>query len=70
MTTKTVDLAASSPPDTRRRWAILVVLATAQLMVVLDATIVNIALPAAQYDLRFGDESRHMLLCTRALRRW
>ena len=31
-----------------RRWLILVVIAIAQLMVVLDATIVNIALPSAQ----------------------
>ena len=67
MTTKTVDLAASSPPDTRRRWAILVVLATAQLMVVLDATIVNIALPAAQYDLGFGDESRQWIITAYSL---
>jgi hypothetical protein len=34
-------------PD--RRWLILVVVALAQLMVVLDATIVNIALPSAQH---------------------
>ncbi|MYW48811.1 MFS transporter, partial [Streptomyces sp. SID161] len=38
---------AASP----RRWWILAVVAIAQLMVVLDATIVNIALPSAQTDL-------------------
>ena len=30
------------------RWLILVIVAVAQLMVVLDATVVNIALPSAQ----------------------
>ena len=41
---------AAAPPRTRdsRRWWILAVLGVAQLMVVLDATIVNIALPHAQ----------------------
>ena len=34
-----------------RRWLILVVVAVAQLMVVLDATVVNIALPSAQRAL-------------------
>ena len=36
-----------------RRWVILSVVAVAQLMVVLDATIVNIALPSAQRALAF-----------------
>ncbi len=39
----------------RLRWVILGVLGLAQLMVVLDATIVNIALPHAQTALQFGD---------------
>jgi hypothetical protein len=43
----------SATPDQRtapadQRWPVLVVVAVAQLMVVLDATIVNIALPSAQ----------------------
>ena len=37
-------------PDPGRWWA-LVVLAAAQLMIILDASIVNIALPSAQADL-------------------
>ena len=41
--------------DHSRRWLILAVLGLAQLMVVLDATIVNIALPSAQADLGFSD---------------
>ena len=38
-----------------RRWIALAVIAIAQLMVVLDATIVNIALPQAQADLGITD---------------
>ena len=44
------------------RWAALVVIAVAQLMVALDATIVNIALPSAQQDLGFGDADRTWVL--------
>ncbi|MDL9936630.1 MFS transporter [Gordonia sp. ABSL1-1] len=50
-----------------RRWWILVVLALAQLMVVLDATIVNIALPAAQDDLGFSDELRQWVVTAYSL---
>ncbi len=47
--TMTSDRAApvESDRDRRRRWWILAVLGIAQLMVVLDATVVNIALPSA-----------------------
>jgi len=38
----------------RRRWLILGVIGLAQLMVVLDATIVNVALPSIQADLGFS----------------
>src|SRR3954449_778309 len=40
-------------PD-RRRWAALFVVCLAQLMIVLDVTIVNVALPAIQHDLGFS----------------
>src|SRR4051812_1390529 len=40
-------------PD-RRRWASLFVVCLAQLMIVLDVTIVNVALPSIQHDLRFS----------------
>src|SRR5690349_7674586 len=40
------------------RWWGLVVIALAQLMVVLDAMIVNIALPSAQHDLHMSDANR------------
>ncbi len=39
----------------------------AQLMVVLDATIVNIALPSAQTDLGFSDDSRQWIVTAYAL---
>jgi EmrB/QacA subfamily drug resistance transporter len=39
-------------PD-RRRWLALVVVCLAQLMIVLDTTIVNVALPSIQRDLHF-----------------
>ena len=37
----------------RRRWIALAVLCLGQLMMVLDATIVNVALPSIQRDLHF-----------------
>ncbi len=40
-------------PD-RRRWLTLVVVCLAQLMIVLDTTIVNVALPSIQHDLHFS----------------
>jgi MFS family permease len=54
-------------PHHEKRWLILGVIAMAQLMVVLDATIVNIALPSAQRDLGFGDESRQWVVTAYAL---
>ena len=48
-------------PDTHRWWA-LAVISTAQLMVVLDATIVNIALPSAQRDLGLTDGNRQWVI--------
>src|SRR5215207_9842370 len=54
-------------PHYERRWLILAVIAIAQLMVVLDATIVNIALPSAQEDLGFSDDSRQWIITAYAL---
>jgi EmrB/QacA subfamily drug resistance transporter len=54
-------------PHHERRWLILGVIAVAQLMVVLDATIVNIALPSAQADLGFSDDSRQWIVTAYAL---
>ncbi|MFI5938291.1 MFS transporter [Actinoplanes sp. NPDC051494] len=49
------------------KWWALVVLAMAQLMVVLDATIVNIALPTAQRDIGFTDSGRQWVVTGYAL---
>src|ERR1700759_4130526 len=43
-----------SPSTDRRRWMSLVVVCLAQLMIVLDTTIVNVALPSIQHDLGFS----------------
>src|SRR4051794_28089326 len=43
--------------EQRRRWAALAVVCLGQLMVVLDATIVNVALPGIQADMRFSQAS-------------
>ncbi|MGN6721033.1 MAG: MFS transporter, partial [Marmoricola sp.] len=45
-----------------RRWLALVVIAVAQLMTALDATIVNIALPTAQHALGFSDAQRQWVV--------
>lgn len=48
-------------PDPRR-WKALLVIAIAQLMVVLDASIVNIALPSIQADLGISDGNRQWVV--------
>src|SRR6476469_910964 len=59
---------AAAPAATEpNRWAVLALLGVAQLMVVLDSTIVNIALPSAQTDLGFSDESRQWIVTAYAL---
>jgi EmrB/QacA subfamily drug resistance transporter len=50
-----------------RRWLVLVVVAIAQLMVVLDSTIVNIALPSAQRALAFPNSDRQWVVTAYAL---
>src|SRR5271155_2145398 len=40
-------------PANPRRWFALVVVCLAQLMITLDTTIVNVALPSIQHDLHF-----------------
>jgi len=51
----------------RHGWMILAILGTAQLMVVLDATIVNIALPSAQQALHFSNDNRQWIITAYAL---
>ncbi len=49
------------------RWLILVIVAIAQLMVVLDATVVTIALPSAQHALGFSNGDRQWVVTAYAL---
>ena len=58
--------AREAGPDPRR-WLLLVVIAIAQLMVMLDATIVNIALPSAQKSLGFSSVDRQWVVTAYAL---
>ena len=54
-------LSGDRSADPRRWWA-LAVIAVAQLMIVLDITIVNIALPSAQTDLGISDADRQWVI--------
>src|SRR6185437_8198709 len=58
--------AAAAPPDPRR-WLILAVIGIAQLMVVLDLTVMNLALPSAQRALAFNDVDRQWIVTAYAL---
>ncbi|MEY9929110.1 EmrB/QacA subfamily drug resistance transporter [Catenulispora sp. GP43] len=60
MTATTADRDVAARPDRSR--LILGVIASAQLMTALDATIVNIALPSAQHALGFGDAQRQWVV--------
>lgn len=53
--------------EPRRRWFILGTIGIAQLMVVLDNSIVNIALPTAQRALGFSDGGRQWVITAYAL---
>src|ERR1700730_12830159 len=55
------------PAENDHRWLILVIVAVAQLMVVLDATVVNIALPSAQRALGFPNSDRQWVVTAYAL---
>jgi MFS family permease len=65
--TPAVSSEAVDPELGRRRWLILAVIGVAQLMVVLDATIVNIALPSAQRALGFSTTDRQWVITAYAL---
>lgn len=62
------DSSSTTGPDTPseapdpRRWLALGVIGIAQLMIVLDASIVNIALPSAQADLNISDADRQWVV--------
>src|SRR3954463_15648622 len=62
MTGAAMSAPSSTAAPTDRRWSALVVVAVAQLMVALDATIVTIALPSAQHDRGFDAGDRQWVL--------
>ena len=62
-----IKIAATQPEPPTRRWAVLALLGVAQLMVVLDVTIVNVALPSAQRTLGFSTDSRQWVVTAYAL---
>ncbi|MFI6583077.1 MFS transporter [Embleya sp. NPDC050493] len=53
---------AQAPAGTSRRWVALFFIGLAQLMLVLDATVVNIALPSIQGDLGVSDADRQWII--------
>ena len=55
---RTPDIPDKSPS----KWLALVVICVSQLLIVLDATIVNIALPTAQVDLGISDANRQWMI--------
>jgi EmrB/QacA subfamily drug resistance transporter len=56
-----------APVASSRRWLTLTTVALAQLMVVLDSTVVNIALPSAQADLGFSNGDRQWIVTAYSL---
>ena len=62
MSDATAPTTASAVIPDPKRWGALVVIAMAQLMVVLDASIVNIALPSMQVDLGISDADRQWVI--------
>jgi EmrB/QacA subfamily drug resistance transporter len=61
------DAAPPQNPHHARRWLILAVIGIAQLMIVLDASIVNIALPDAQKSLGFSNGDRQWIVTAYSL---
>src|SRR5690349_24439487 len=53
----TIATTTEEQPQDRSRWIALVVLCVGMLMIVLDATIVNVALPSIQDDLGFSQSN-------------
>ncbi|WP_416531653.1 DHA2 family efflux MFS transporter permease subunit [Streptomyces coelicoflavus] len=63
----TADEQAAAERNHRNRWYVLAVIATAQLMVMLDGTIVQIALPSVQQSLHMSDTNRQWMVTAYAL---
>jgi MFS family permease len=60
--TETTRAEGSTGPVDPKRWLALVVIAISQLMIVLDASIVNIALPSAQHALHISNANRQWVV--------
>ncbi|MDQ1570020.1 MAG: hypothetical protein QOF79_694 [Actinomycetota bacterium] len=60
-------MSSSAPIVAPHRWLTLTTVALAQLMVVLDSTVVNIALPSAQADLGFSNADRQWIVTAYSL---
>ncbi|MCU1528890.1 MAG: Puromycin resistance protein pur8 [Frondihabitans sp.] len=63
-------IGALGPAEARQhrlRWVVLAMLALAQLTIVLDSTVVNIALPSAQAALHFTDNNRQWIITAYSL---
>lgn len=58
----TVASKAAAPPADPRRWFALAIIAIAQLMIVVDATIVTIALPSIQRHLGMSNDARQWVI--------
>jgi EmrB/QacA subfamily drug resistance transporter len=75
MTQTSTDAHVGTPPGVAvvpaeaptHRWWVLAVVGLAQLMVVLDATVVNIALPSAQHALGFSNSDRQWVVTAYSL---
>src|SRR3954469_14143287 len=57
LTNNSLTHVSANPNPERSRWIALIVLCVGMLMIVLDATVVNVALPSIQDDLGFGGSS-------------
>src|SRR5438445_376331 len=55
------------PVSSRRRWSALALIVTAQLMVILDVAIVNVALPSIKSDLGFSDTGLQWVITAYAI---
>src|SRR4051794_32503851 len=55
--TMAIDKETTEPASDRRRWLALYVLCVGMLMIVLDVTVVNVALPSIKQDLGFSQSS-------------
>lgn len=66
MSSTSPSVSPAAAPSSRRWWTLATV-GLAQLMVVLDATVVNIALPSAQADLGFSDGDRQWVVTAYSL---